>query len=222
MQLHVSAEATRVHGWLLCIGHVVDETHEDDSSNILDNNPCTAAAVTCNLLCPMHATSWVAEPVYVCGLLTAVLLMLRHSLHALGTSQSTAPPHLHRASTHLCCAVLCCACLCRCVQRSAAVVYDSAEGVSAAMKQAGSGQLVQYELPQPEGPVGLKAWVAAHKAARPGNVELQKQVRHGWLLPAHHQGVNQLHTYFDFNMPFGAEERSGAVRHVYYACVRGE
>jgi len=74
--------------------------------------------------------------------------------------------------------LLCCACVCR-VQRSAAVVYDSAEGVSAAMKQAGSGQLVQYELLQPEGPVGLKAWVAAHKAARPGNQELQKRVRAG-------------------------------------------
>jgi hypothetical protein len=62
------------------------------------------------------------------------------------------------------------------LQRSAAVVYDSAEGVSAAMKQGSSGQLVQFELPLPEGPVGLKAWVAAHKAARPGNEELQKQV----------------------------------------------
>ena len=63
-----------------------------------------------------------------------------------------------------------------CLQRSAAVVYDSAEGVSAAMRQGSSGQLVQYELPLPEGPLGLKAWVAAHKAARPGNEELQKQV----------------------------------------------
>lgn len=44
------------------------------------------------------------------------------------------------------------------------------------MKQGSSGQLVQFELPLPEGPVGLKAWVAAHKAARPGNDELQKQV----------------------------------------------
>jgi hypothetical protein len=62
------------------------------------------------------------------------------------------------------------------LQRSAAVVYDSADGVSAAMKQGSSGQLVQFELPLSEGPVGLKAWVAAHKLARPGNVELQKQV----------------------------------------------
>lgn len=56
-------------------------------------------------------------------------------------------------------------------------MYDSAEGVSAAMKQGSSGQLVQFEMPLQEGPVGLKAWVAAHKAARPGNEELQKQVR---------------------------------------------
>jgi hypothetical protein len=44
------------------------------------------------------------------------------------------------------------------------------------MKQGSSGQLVQFELPLPEGPVGLKAWVAAHKVSRPGNDELQKQV----------------------------------------------
>jgi hypothetical protein len=63
-----------------------------------------------------------------------------------------------------------------CLQRSAAVVFESPEGVTAAMKQGGSRQLVQYELPPPEGPLGLKSWVAQHKAARPGNLELQKQV----------------------------------------------
>lgn len=63
------------------------------------------------------------------------------------------------------------------MQRSAAVVYETPDGVSAALKQGSSGQLVQYELPVPEGPVGLKAWVAQHKAARPGNAELQQQVR---------------------------------------------
>jgi hypothetical protein len=61
-------------------------------------------------------------------------------------------------------------------QRSAAVVFDAVDGVSAAMKQGGSGQVVQYELPPPEGPVGLKAWVADHKTARPGNEALQQQV----------------------------------------------
>lgn len=61
-------------------------------------------------------------------------------------------------------------------QRSAAVVYDSVEAVSKAMKHGSTGELVQLELPLPEGPIGLKAWVAAHKAARPGNEQLQKQV----------------------------------------------
>lgn len=83
------------------------------------------------------------------------------------------------------------ACMCECVcvrmcvvclQRSAAVVYASADGVSAAMKHGGAGQLVQYEVPTAaaaDGPVGLKAWVAQHKAARPGNEQLQKQVGKG-------------------------------------------
>ena len=44
------------------------------------------------------------------------------------------------------------------------------------MKHGSTGELVQLELPLPEGPIGLKAWVAAHKAARPGNEQLQKQV----------------------------------------------
>jgi hypothetical protein len=69
------------------------------------------------------------------------------------------------------------ACCCVALQRAAAVVFDAVDGVSAAMKQGGSGQVVQYELPPPEGPVGLKAWVADHKTARPGNEALQQQVR---------------------------------------------
>lgn len=47
------------------------------------------------------------------------------------------------------------------------------------MQHASSGQVVDFPLPAPEGPVGLKAWVAAHRAQRPGNAELQKQVRRG-------------------------------------------
>jgi hypothetical protein len=64
----------------------------------------------------------------------------------------------------------------RAVQRSAAVVFTSHDGVSAALSQAGNGQIVEYELPPAEGPVGLKAWVAQHKALRPGNSILQQQV----------------------------------------------
>ncbi|KAF6266678.1 ribosomal RNA-processing protein 7-domain-containing protein [Scenedesmus sp. NREL 46B-D3] len=61
-------------------------------------------------------------------------------------------------------------------KRSAAVVYESSEGVSQALSHASSGQVVDFPLPVPEGPVGLKAWVAQHKARRPGNAELQKQL----------------------------------------------
>lgn len=63
-------------------------------------------------------------------------------------------------------------------------MYESAEGVSAAMKQGSSGQLVQYDLPVQDSssPVGLKAWVAQHKAARPGNDALQKQVGTGFIV----------------------------------------
>jgi hypothetical protein len=59
------------------------------------------------------------------------------------------------------------------------VVYESKEDVSQALSHASSGQVVDFPLPAPEGPVGLKAWVAQHKAQRPGNAELQKQVRGG-------------------------------------------
>jgi hypothetical protein len=61
-------------------------------------------------------------------------------------------------------------------------VYDSPAGVSAALRHAGTGQIVEFDLgTEAEGqqqaePVGLKAWVAAHKAARPGNAVLAKQV----------------------------------------------
>ncbi|WIA09053.1 hypothetical protein OEZ85_008467 [Tetradesmus obliquus] len=65
-------------------------------------------------------------------------------------------------------------------KRSAAVVYESKEDVSQALQHASSGQVVDFPLPAPEGPVGLKAWVAAHRAQRPGNAELQKQLD-GWM-----------------------------------------
>eukprot|EP00775_Hariotina_reticulata_P013701 gene13701-13823_t len=61
-------------------------------------------------------------------------------------------------------------------KRSAAVVYSSPEGVSTALSQAGKGQIVEYDLPPTEGPVGLKAWVVQHKALRPGNSVLQQQL----------------------------------------------
>jgi hypothetical protein len=63
------------------------------------------------------------------------------------------------------------------LQRSAAVVFESKDDVSQAISHASSGQVVDFPLPAPEGPVGLKAWVAQHKAQRPGNAQLQQQVR---------------------------------------------
>ncbi len=56
------------------------------------------------------------------------------------------------------------------------VIFASQEGQQTALAHAGTGQIVEYELPVPEGPVGLKAWVQAHKAQRPGNAVLQQQV----------------------------------------------
>lgn len=70
-----------------------------------------------------------------------------------------------------------------CAQRSGVVVFADGTGAATALQHAGSGEIVEYELPTPEGPIGLKAWVAAHKAARPGNAALQQQVR--WRAHAH-------------------------------------
>ncbi|KAF8072922.1 Rrp7a [Scenedesmus sp. PABB004] len=61
-------------------------------------------------------------------------------------------------------------------KRSAALVFESPEGVASALSHARGGQVVECALPLPDGPLGLKAWVAEHKAARPGNAELQKQL----------------------------------------------
>lgn len=63
-----------------------------------------------------------------------------------------------------------------CLQRSAALVYEDSRDVQKAVSHASSGQVIECVLPLPEGPLGLKSWVAAHKAQRPGNQQLQKQV----------------------------------------------
>jgi hypothetical protein len=65
---------------------------------------------------------------------------------------------------------------CHALQRSGVVVFSDEDGAQAALEHAGAGEIVEYELPPPEGPFGLKAWVAEHKAQRPGNAVLQKQV----------------------------------------------
>lgn len=64
-------------------------------------------------------------------------------------------------------------------QRSGVVVFHEAAGAAAALAAAGTGQVIEYELPVPEGPRGLKAWVQQHKAQRPGTAALQKQVGAG-------------------------------------------
>lgn len=67
------------------------------------------------------------------------------------------------------------------VQTSGVVVFATSEGAAAALQLAGAGQIIEYELPLPAGPVGLKAWVQAHKAQLPGTAQLQKQVGAGML-----------------------------------------
>lgn len=61
-------------------------------------------------------------------------------------------------------------------QRSAAMLYGDSSGVSKALSHAASGQIIDCPLALPDGPLGLKAWVAQHRAQRPGNQQLQKQV----------------------------------------------
>ncbi|GBF94015.1 hypothetical protein Rsub_07283 [Raphidocelis subcapitata] len=61
-------------------------------------------------------------------------------------------------------------------KRSCVVVFAEAASARRALAAAGSGQVVEYEPPAPEGPRGLKAWVQQHKAARPGAAALQKQL----------------------------------------------
>ncbi len=58
-------------------------------------------------------------------------------------------------------------------------MFADSRGAAAALAAAGTGQVIEYEPPAPEGPRGLKAWVQQHKAARPGTAALQKQVHLG-------------------------------------------
>lgn len=66
------------------------------------------------------------------------------------------------------------------IQLSCIVVFDSPAGKRAALKTAGTGQIVECDLEdaaEAAGYSGLKAWVEEHKAARPGKAALQQQVR---------------------------------------------
>jgi ribosomal RNA-processing protein 7 len=59
---------------------------------------------------------------------------------------------------------------------SAVVVYASKKGRDSALKAAAKGKIAEIDLPAPSGPRGLKAWVEAHKAEKPGNAELQRRL----------------------------------------------
>ncbi|PNH04903.1 hypothetical protein TSOC_008866, partial [Tetrabaena socialis] len=65
--------------------------------------------------------------------------------------------------------------------RSGVVVFRSEAARASVLKYAARGQVLQYgggEAAEEEDaePAGVKAWVHQHKAARPGNEVLQKQI----------------------------------------------
>jgi hypothetical protein len=59
---------------------------------------------------------------------------------------------------------------------SAVVMYAAASGRAAALKAAAKGKAVELDVAPPPRAHGLKGWVEAHKAAKPGNAELQRQL----------------------------------------------
>lgn len=59
-------------------------------------------------------------------------------------------------------------------KRSAAVLYAQAAGRDALLRAAGKGRLLEVAAMEPRQPYGLKAWVEAHKAEKPGNDRLQQ------------------------------------------------
>ncbi|GAX84464.1 hypothetical protein CEUSTIGMA_g11884.t1 [Chlamydomonas eustigma] len=63
-------------------------------------------------------------------------------------------------------------------KRSGMIVFqEPATAIKKALGAAASRSIVEWSLPQEmEEPVGVKAWVQRHKALRPGNAILQKQL----------------------------------------------
>jgi len=67
---------------------------------------------------------------------------------------------------------------------SAVVLYSSKQGRDAALKAATKGKTIRLDVTSSLGSIngvnsstqGLKAWVNAHKAQKPGNAELQRQL----------------------------------------------
>ncbi|KAK9831949.1 hypothetical protein WJX81_001994 [Elliptochloris bilobata] len=61
-------------------------------------------------------------------------------------------------------------------QTSAIVVFAKVAARDKALKAAAKGRSLELELPLPDKPYGLKAWVEAHKALFPGNAVLRQQL----------------------------------------------
>lgn len=67
-------------------------------------------------------------------------------------------------------------------------MFSDPDGAHVALGHAGKGQIIEFPIPEPGGTVGLKAWVQQHKAQRPGNSELQKQLDN-WM--AEHEAAEE-------------------------------
>lgn len=59
---------------------------------------------------------------------------------------------------------------------SAVVLYSTKKGRDTLLKAAAKGKTIKLDVSPPDGPQGLKAWVEAHKAQKPGNAELQRRL----------------------------------------------
>jgi hypothetical protein len=59
---------------------------------------------------------------------------------------------------------------------SAAILYADVAGRDRALRAAFEGRVINVDATPLEGPRGLKAWVEAHKAEKPGNRELLRQL----------------------------------------------
>lgn len=72
-------------------------------------------------------------------------------------------------------------------KKSGMVVFNRQGPVKSLMAAATSGQIIEYDMPEPEGWCGLKAWVERHKGLRPGSAVLQQQID-DWMT-AHEEEV---------------------------------
>ncbi len=61
-------------------------------------------------------------------------------------------------------------------QISALVVFEQAKGCADALAAAAAGATVDYDVPEPDGPYGVKAWLLEHQAQFSGNEVLGAQL----------------------------------------------